>query len=261
MSTINRTPFAVEVVPMIDQDGRNIAVVIAKGTYEVRGQGDLALAPEQDNLVFADEYVGEPGKSDVRIPSDFVDFKPTTDVVLIRPSSDLEQSPLSGRRIAVEVGPVKISGRVGRTWEFGPLRRDEGPRKRYAGTYDQDWVENRMPLLPADFDPRHNQVAPPGQIAPGYLDGSELVRLTNLYSDGVLECQLPGRALIVSGNVLGHYFTEVAVLDTVLIWSDRPWINLVWRHVIHVRQKIAEVSNVFIDLVRLRTARELYGAP
>jgi hypothetical protein len=53
----------------------------------------------------------------------------------------------------------------------------------------------------------------------------------------------------------------VAHLDTILIWSDKPAISLVWRQCIRPKQKIAEVCNVFVYLVRLQSTRELYGKP
>ena len=45
---------------------------------------------------------------------------------------------------------------------FGPIGPDWEPRQRHAGTYDERWKRERAPVLPADFDPRHNCVAPPG---------------------------------------------------------------------------------------------------
>jgi hypothetical protein len=155
---------------------------------------------------------------------------------------------------------VRFSGKLSGRWSFGPLRRDEPPRNKYVGTYNQDWIDNRMPLLPVNFDSRHNQVAPPGQISPQYLLGDEQLRIANLYQDGqTLTCPLPGKVLLVTGNVLHRYFTELAVLDTVLIWSQRPMISLVWRHPLRVRQKIEEAERVQISLIRRRSARELFG--
>src|SRR5438093_8506443 len=117
-----------------------------------------------------------------------------------------------------------------------------------------------MPLFPLDFDARFNQAAPPSQIASGYLNGSEHVKIANLYQDGeTVEFDLPGRVILVAGNVRDRYFTEVAALDTVLIWPEKPRITLVWRQAVVPRQKFEEVSNIYVYLVSLRTARELYG--
>lgn len=49
---------------------------------------------------------------------------------------------------------------------FSPIGRNWVPRVRYAGTYDQHWIENTAPLWPDDFDERYFQSAPPDQTVP-----------------------------------------------------------------------------------------------
>ncbi len=252
-----------QVVPLIDVDGRNVAVMIAKATFRFDvPTGMLAVATQQMPVAYADEFTPDGQNSRIRIPSDLVVFKPATDILVVEPERGVDRAGLYGRRIFVDVGPVHILGRVGRSWEWGPLPRDRNPRKRFAGTYDKAWTENRMPLLPLDFDVRYNQAAPTNQQVPEFLKGDELIKVRNLYEDGrAVEFFLPGRTIVVSGNVLNRYFTEVAKLDTLLVWTDEPKVSLIWRHIIRPRQKIEEVSNVNVNWVRLRTARELYGKP
>jgi hypothetical protein len=258
----NKTPCIVEAVPMIGKDGSSLAVVIVKGTYGVAYHGALSPTAQQVPIAYTDEFVGEPGGSDLRVPSDLVDFKPASDVVIVQPKGGLVQNSLHGRNISVNVGPVHVSGRVGNNWQWGPIRRDRNPRKRFAGTYDKNWADFRMPLLPEDFDNRFNQAAPSNQQVSGYLHGDEGLKIVNLYREGgVIESALPGKAILVSGNVLNDYFTAVAVLDTVLVWTEEPQISLVWRHPVRLRQKFEELCNVYVYLVRLRTSRELYGKP
>jgi hypothetical protein len=258
----NQSACVVQGVPLISRKGENVYVVIIKGTYEFNAQHALMLSAEQEPILFVEEADEESSKGDVRIPSDLIDFKPATDVVILAPKAKLEETVFYGRRIEVIVGPVRVGGRVTNKWEFGPVRRDDRQRKRYAGTYDQSWIDNRMPLLPEDFDPRFNQVSPPARQVPGYLKGDERLKIVNVYGGSTdFESALPGRVPVVSGNVLSHYFTEIAVLDTVLIWSEKQRISLVWRHVIRPRQKIEEVCDVHVNLIRLRTARELYNKP
>ena len=135
----------------------------------------------------------EPGRSAIRVPSDLVDFKPATDVLLVRPEGAFDQRHPVGSRVSIDVGPIRISGPFDERWSFGPLRRDERPRKAYAGTFDQNWIENRMPLLPEDFDTRFNQAAPPNQQVRGYLKGDEAVSIANLYSEvRLIRTSLPG---------------------------------------------------------------------
>ena len=46
---------------------------------------------------------------------------------------------------------------------FGRPRADWTPRLTYAGTYDQTWIDDVFPFLPADFDVRYYQAAPEDQ--------------------------------------------------------------------------------------------------
>jgi hypothetical protein len=255
----NETPFVAELVPMIDRSGSSVGVVIVKATFEFTEDGSLAVAPVQIPIAFTDVPVVPSTESDSWIPSDLVDHKPFVDVILLAPLNGLSRSVLVGREIALTLGPVRVAGKVGSVWTFGPLRRDQPSRNRFAGTYDEKWIEERMPLLPEDFDPRFNQVAPSAQIVPS-LSGDEFLTLINVYGAGsTIRSRLPGKAIIIAGSVLSYYFTQVAVLDTVAISTDRPELTMVWRYAIRPRQKIEEIGRVYVYVARLRTARELYG--
>ena len=50
--------------------------------------------------------------------------------------------------------PVRDPGGKYRPMAFGPIGRGWPSRIRYAGTYDQNWIDNVFPFLPADFDSR-----------------------------------------------------------------------------------------------------------
>jgi hypothetical protein len=47
---------------------------------------------------------------------------------------------------------------------LGPLLPHWSPRRERAGTFDDKWKATRMPLMPADFDVRHNNVAHPSLV-------------------------------------------------------------------------------------------------
>lgn len=262
----NRTPFMVALVPMIDPEGRNVAVVIVKATYDLCSSGVMQLADQQEEILYVDAMCEGKGKRGneveaIRVPADLADYKPYTDVIVVRPAGADAARQMEGREISFRVGSLRKACRIKRDdWPWGPLRRDEEPRRGFAGTYDGAWMTSRMPLLPADFDPRYHQVAPPDQIVAGHLAGDEELSLRNLHgSETIWSGRLPARAIVVSGNLPSHYFTRVAVLDTILLWSDTPRITLVWRHSIPTRQKIEEVCNVHVHDCRVRTALELYG--
>lgn len=253
----NKTPLVVMLVPLIDREGRNVAVVIAKATFDIAPEGHLRLSQQQEPIRFVDDPVGpEP-----TVPADLTDFKPATDIVIVAPANPQARQALHGRTIGVRVGALQVVKKVREPWPFGPLPRHEEPRRSLAGTYDEAWVQHRMPLLPVDFDPRYALAAPTDQRVAAYVQGDEQVAVAKLYDFGDARFALPGRAVVISGNVLQRQFTAVATLDTMLLWADAPRLTLVWRHVIRPRQKIEEVSNVHVNLARLRSVRELYATP
>jgi len=79
----NRTPLTVRCVPLDDRHGREVIVVIAKLTYAVAPSGAGLLAAEQSPVRMSDDRVSGDPWSSVRFPSDFVDEKPGTDVLLV----------------------------------------------------------------------------------------------------------------------------------------------------------------------------------
>jgi hypothetical protein len=66
-------------------------------------------------------------------------------------------------------------GAIGRHWE---------PRRRYVGTYDERWLEERSPLPPLDQDDRMNLCATPDLVAVPPLRGGEEAALVNLERGG-----------------------------------------------------------------------------
>jgi hypothetical protein len=141
---------------------------------------------------------------------------------------------------------------------LGPIGRSWEPRRRYAGTYDKAWQEERAPLLPADFDDRFNLCASPGLWATSPLAGGEPVRLLNLVpGGGLLSFSLPKVALEIEIRIEGR---EPAIfrphLDTVLVDlllgpPDTPAVvELVWRAHVKAPRKMRDARVV----VRERSA-------
>ncbi|SFB48045.1 hypothetical protein SAMN03159496_04104 [Rhizobium sp. NFR07] len=75
---------------------------------------------------------------------------------------------------------------------LGPISPFWQDRVDRAGTYDQEWLNNRHPLLPKDFDFRFWQVAHPDLVAERYFTGDEPFALRNLLpAHPLLEGSLP----------------------------------------------------------------------
>ena len=128
-------------------------------------------------------------------------------------------------------------GFIGRSWE---------PRRRLGGTYDAAWVQNRSPLLPADFDPRFFNGAPADQIASPHLRGGERVRVSNASPDGALDFKLPAVDLSAEVDVAKGRETLRPVLDTVVIEPDLRRLILCWRATARLGPRIREVKRVVV---------------
>ncbi len=78
----NTTPYAAERSWVRDMDGAEIWLVAVKATYRILPDGTTELAEEQEEVLLAPKYLGEPGQSSLLYESDLVRTKPTTDVLL-----------------------------------------------------------------------------------------------------------------------------------------------------------------------------------
>lgn len=84
MEILNKTPFKVFAAPLVCHQDDNHLVVVIKGTYDLPAQGSsrIKIATEQLDILFADEYWGEPESSSVRYESDMAIVKHAADVIL-----------------------------------------------------------------------------------------------------------------------------------------------------------------------------------
>ena len=127
---------------------------------------------------------------------------------------------------------------------FGPIGRSWQPRAKCAGTYDEAWLENVFPFLPADFSDAYYQAAPPDQQC-AYLQGGEDVVLVNLTPQGRTAFKLPVvKVPIVFFLRDGTQQETQAALDTLLLEPDEGRLTLVWRANLPLRRNIFEVSQV-----------------
>jgi hypothetical protein len=131
---------------------------------------------------------------------------------------------------------------------LGPVSPHWEPRRSYAGTYDDAWQRQRAPYLPTDFDPRFLQCAPIDLIAPTYLTGGEPVVLEGLSGDGPQRFTLPRASLDVAFVLDGTAHPRPALLDTVILDSDRQWVSLVWRAAFPADKRALRVSEVRVAL-------------
>jgi hypothetical protein len=127
---------------------------------------------------------------------------------------------------------------------FGFIGRDWQPRLQYAGTYDGKWMEERMPLLPLDFNERYHNAAHPDLTAKGYLKGDEIVEMIGCTRSGRLSFSLPGikpaaRAM-TARNSLGISLN----LNTVLLDNEAMKLSLLWKGDINIHRKLMQVKQI-----------------
>jgi len=165
-------------------------------------------------------------------------FFPKSSVGLIS-GKPLPNTEEPGRPITTPKGAYNSMG-------LGPIGRAWQPRVKYAGTYDQDWIDNVFPFLPADFDERYYQCAPPDQQI-DYLRGGEEVVLQNLTPQGRTSFRLPRVEVPVTFYYKNYEEKEVsAVGDTLIIEPDLGRFVILWRASVPLRKNIFEVGQVVV---------------
>ena len=159
-------------------------------------------------------------------------------------------------RVLIEDAPVSNTEEAGdpvcdprgkyRPMAFGPIGRGWPSRIRYAGTYDQKWIDDVFPFLPDDFDNRYFQCAPPEQQVPT-LAGGESVLLVNLTADGRREFALPSVEVpVVFFRRRADRVEMRGTLDTVLFEPEVDRFSMVWRAHLRLRRDIFELSQVVV---------------
>lgn len=127
------------------------------------------------------------------------------------------------------------------------------PRRGYAGTFDQRWQDERMPLLPLDFDERFNQVAHP-TLTTSNLRGGEPVRLMNIGRPGPTQLVLPRIVYQVDARTDRGITGHRPVLDTIVLTPDEATLDLVFRVAIPVRRPPELVRELLVYEKRVLTA-------
>ncbi|KAI5916440.1 MAG: DUF2169 domain-containing protein [Nitrospira sp.] len=103
---------------------------------------------------------------------------------------------------------------------FGPVARHWLPRRTLAGTYDDKWKEERLPLLPTDFDERFFLAAPEDQQFTR-LPQQALVRVAGMSADGSqLTFRIPRIALALNIQIGNREVNRRPSLRTVLVLPD-----------------------------------------
>jgi hypothetical protein len=122
---LNHTPFQAEVAPLIDKDGREIAVCSVKATFQLPKDTIKAkIADEQLPVLFADTHFDSPENSGIKYPADLILGKPNTDIGLIGTVYSPRKKPVQKLTAALKVGSLtkKIIAYGDRFWTKSLLK-------------------------------------------------------------------------------------------------------------------------------------------
>jgi hypothetical protein len=158
----------------------------------------------------------------------------------------------------VDGKPLPNTEEVGRAVSFpcdpykpmalGPLGRGWPQRARYAGTYDQQWLDDDFPFLPKDFDERYYQAAPKDQqlsLPKAPID----VVLSGFTANGAQQFVLP--YLDPPVHVFpkrGEREVSVATLDTIVFAPDLERVTMAWRVSRPLRRGLHELAQVVVGV-------------
>jgi hypothetical protein len=121
---------------------------------------------------------------------------------------------------------------------FGPVAPDWLPRRQHAGTMDERWRKEVCPLLPADFQDRFHQVAPPDQVYPGYLKGGESGRVLGATPEGTWDFTLPTSFPEVVVKLGQTREVLPCPCDTVVVEPEARRLSLTWRARMNVHGRL-----------------------
>lgn len=335
MELINATRMVAGYNMGLEPSGRELLVVVIKGTFVLPKNGEaFRLHDEQQPLIMADTFTGEPGFSAPVYEIDFAPRKPACDVLLVGHARAPEGRQVTRMRVGLRVGtkektfdvvgdrvwqaglagirasapqpfttmPISydvafggadrnsedeaehdayLPNPVGRGWHkhlknawvdgkplpnteeigkavgfpsdkhkpkaLGPLGRGWPQRARYAGTYDQQWLDDVFPFLPKDFDERFYQAAPEDQQVP-LTQGPMEVELSGFTADGERRFLLPHfeAPLHVFRKKCGRREDYKAKLDTVVFEPDAERFTITWRFARSLALSMHEVAQVLV---------------
>jgi hypothetical protein len=123
MELINSTRMVAGYTMGMEPSGRELLVVVVKGTFRIPAQSGepLRLHDEQVPLVTSDVFFGEPGLSAPRYEVDYAPRKPRCDVLLNATAYAPEGRPTTRAAVGVSIGSWSKSFDVvgDRVWEAG----------------------------------------------------------------------------------------------------------------------------------------------
>jgi hypothetical protein len=115
---------------------------------------------------------------------------------------------------------------------YGPIPPSWQPRLGFAGTYDQQWMDERLPLWPRNLDPRFFCAAAPGLAMTAPLWGGEPAVLEGFSPDGVISFLLPTYRIVAKSEYPDRTIRGLLALDGVMFEPDEGVVTVYWRRTV-----------------------------
>ncbi len=124
-------------------------------------------------------------------------------------------------QIELESEPITTAGFDGMPAGLGAIAANWQSRTVYAGTFDEAWQAERMPLMPLDFDERFNNCAHPSLQFENGLAPETPLGIQGMTEDGDLAFALPALDVRVLGLFDDGTRDELRpAVDTVVVDTD-----------------------------------------
>lgn len=199
----------------LEVDGRRKILRVYGERYWTRKAGGVAPSPAQPFTQVPLAYEFAFGGHDP-IDPDHHDERNPAGCGFARKPSRLIDCPAP----RIEYADDSTDGKTLRPAGFGPIARHWQPRRGFAGTYDETWFQERLPLLPRDFDERFFSAAPADQQFPR-LSPQALIRVAGMVADGgLLAFQIPRIVLGLNIQVERREVHRRPELRSVLVLPD-----------------------------------------
>ncbi|MDY0743286.1 DUF2169 domain-containing protein [Paucibacter sp. R3-3] len=139
---------------------------------------------------------------------------------------------------------------------FGPLPPHWPQRLAHAGTYDEVWCRDRLPLYPDDLDDRFFLSAPRDQWPLAHLRGGEPVSLYNLDPTGLLQFALPRLAFRFETHFRGRQpVLHRGTLNSVILEPDLRQVCMVWHSALPAHADVHRLERTFVRQLNMINSR------
>lgn len=107
----NSTPYACELLFLLDEMGMPVCVPVVQATFGLTGGQSLALLEQQPAIDLAGRWWGDPAVSSMRLEPQIAFVKPATDIVLLGHAYPANRERSEGM-VGIRVGSVQKTARV-----------------------------------------------------------------------------------------------------------------------------------------------------